>query len=97
MPLATPIAAISIDETWYEKLGRWEDALDAYEHKQAANPFDVTLMLGRMRYGLFSGVRYGAVQRGVCALQMIAVVVCDKSTPRWQFLHTTTPCRRRSW
>ena len=44
-----PVATISIDETWYEKLGRWEDALDAYERKQAANPGDVNLMLGRMR------------------------------------------------
>lgn len=25
---------LDIQESWYEKLGRWEDALDAYERKQ---------------------------------------------------------------
>ncbi len=49
-------AAIMIDESWYEKLGRWEDALDAYETKQHARPDDTELMLGRMRYGMHTNV-----------------------------------------
>lgn len=38
-----------VQESWYEKLQRWEDAVDAYEIKQIENPFSVGLTLGRMR------------------------------------------------
>jgi len=34
---------------WYEKLSRYDDALEAYEMKQLENPPSVTLTLGRMR------------------------------------------------
>ncbi|KAF9929593.1 phosphatidylinositol kinase- protein kinase tor1 [Linnemannia zychae] len=38
-----------LKESWYEKLNRWEDALAAYEKKQAENPQDPVLTLKRMR------------------------------------------------
>ncbi|KAF9147911.1 phosphatidylinositol kinase- protein kinase tor1, partial [Linnemannia schmuckeri] len=38
-----------LKESWYEKLHRWEDALAAYEKKQAENPQDPVLTLKRMR------------------------------------------------
>ncbi|KAF9279781.1 phosphatidylinositol kinase- protein kinase tor1 [Linnemannia elongata] len=38
-----------LKESWYEKLHRWEDALVAYEKKQAENPQDPVLTLKRMR------------------------------------------------
>ncbi|KAG0197802.1 phosphatidylinositol kinase- protein kinase tor1 [Mortierella sp. NVP41] len=38
-----------LKEAWYEKLHRWEDALAAYEKKQAKNPQDPVLTLKRMR------------------------------------------------
>ena len=40
---------IELKESWYEKLQRWEDALETYERKQLEDPFDVSLTLGRMR------------------------------------------------
>ena len=46
--------AVELKETWYEKLQRWEDALEAYERKQLEDPVSVDLMLGRMRC-----LRYG--------------------------------------
>ena len=47
-----PIAAGSdaaIAEGWFEKLGRWEDALAAYEARQVESPNSIGLVLGRMR------------------------------------------------
>lgn len=38
-----------IQEGWYEKLHDWNRALSAYEQKQAQNPDDTDLLLGRMR------------------------------------------------
>ncbi len=38
-----------LQESWFEKLGRWEDAVEAYELKQLENPSSVALTLGRMR------------------------------------------------
>jgi len=40
---------IELQESWYEKLQRWEDALEAYERKQLDNPLDPDAALGRMR------------------------------------------------
>jgi FKBP12-rapamycin complex-associated protein len=40
---------VELKESWYEKLGRWEDALEAYEQKHADNPASMELTLGRMR------------------------------------------------
>jgi len=40
---------LDVQEGWYEKLGRWEDALEAYERKQVENPNSLSLVLGRMR------------------------------------------------
>jgi phosphatidylinositol kinase/protein kinase (PI-3 family) len=42
-------ADIRVQETWYEKLQDWTEALRAYEKKQETNKEDVELMLGRMR------------------------------------------------
>eukprot|EP00742_Colponemidia_sp_Colp-10_P007030 GILJ01007544.1.p1 GENE.GILJ01007544.1~~GILJ01007544.1.p1 ORF type:complete len:2402 (-),score=355.14 GILJ01007544.1:281-6541(-) len=38
-----------LKESWYEKLHRWEDALEAYERKQLEDPLLMELTLGRMR------------------------------------------------
>lgn len=41
-----------MQESWYEKLGRWEEALEAYERKQpsVSDPTEsIGLVLGRMR------------------------------------------------
>jgi FKBP12-rapamycin complex-associated protein len=38
-----------IQSEWYELLGRWEDAVEAYEMRQLENPTSVALTLGRMR------------------------------------------------
>jgi FKBP12-rapamycin complex-associated protein len=41
--------AVVLKETWYEKLQRWEDGLQAYEKKQAEDPQSLEATLGRMR------------------------------------------------
>ena len=38
-----------IREEWYEKLGRWGDARDAYKARQAENPREIHWALGRLR------------------------------------------------
>ncbi|KXS11006.1 FAT-domain-containing protein [Gonapodya prolifera JEL478] len=40
---------VELKESWYEKLGRWEDALVAYEKKQSEDPVSFEATLGRMR------------------------------------------------
>jgi FKBP12-rapamycin complex-associated protein len=40
---------IEFVESWFEKLGRWEDALSGYEEKQADDPANIELMIGRIR------------------------------------------------
>eukprot|EP00698_Gefionella_okellyi_P003488 TRINITY_DN13298_c0_g1_i1.p1 TRINITY_DN13298_c0_g1~~TRINITY_DN13298_c0_g1_i1.p1 ORF type:complete len:2319 (-),score=474.81 TRINITY_DN13298_c0_g1_i1:41-6196(-) len=40
---------VALKEAWYEKLRRWDDALAAYERRQADDPLNPDLMLGRMR------------------------------------------------
>ncbi|KAF9437779.1 phosphatidylinositol kinase- protein kinase tor1 [Entomortierella beljakovae] len=40
---------IELKESWYERLHRWEDALQAYDKKQQENPNDLVLTIGRMR------------------------------------------------
>lgn len=40
---------IQLRESWYEKLDRWEDALEAYERRQRDAPNNVEFTLGRMR------------------------------------------------
>lgn len=40
---------VELKESWYEKLNRWDDALMAYERKQAEDPNSVDATLGRMR------------------------------------------------
>ncbi|XP_071482072.1 serine/threonine-protein kinase mTOR-like [Diadema antillarum] len=42
-------AELQIQETWYEKLHDWDNALTAYEKKQEQSPDDFDLTLGRMR------------------------------------------------
>jgi FKBP12-rapamycin complex-associated protein len=38
-----------VEELWFEKLQRWDDALEAYEVRQLELPDDVELTTGRMR------------------------------------------------
>eukprot|EP00727_Mastigamoeba_balamuthi_P000853 m51a1_g10765 putative protein atypical group (2524) ;mRNA; r:20614-29506 len=40
---------VVLQETWYEKLGRWEDANSVYELKQKDDPTSLKLRVGRMR------------------------------------------------
>ena len=40
---------VVLQESWYEKLGRWEDAKAVYEEKQRREPTNKALVLGRMR------------------------------------------------
>ena len=42
-------ADVRVQETWYEKLQDWTEALRAYEKRQESNKDDVDLTLGRMR------------------------------------------------
>ncbi|XP_041480411.1 serine/threonine-protein kinase mTOR-like [Lytechinus variegatus] len=42
-------AELQIQETWYEKLHDWDNALTAYEKKQDQSPDEFDLTLGRMR------------------------------------------------
>jgi len=42
-------ADVRVQETWYEKLQDWTEALRAYEKRQESNRDDVGLTLGRMR------------------------------------------------
>ncbi|XP_077998557.1 serine/threonine-protein kinase mTOR-like [Glandiceps talaboti] len=42
-------AELQIQETWFEKLHDWENALSAYERKQEQIPDNIELTLGRMR------------------------------------------------
>jgi FKBP12-rapamycin complex-associated protein len=41
--------SVELKESWYEKLERWEDALEAYERKQLEEPTNADCTLGRMR------------------------------------------------
>ena len=40
---------IELKESWYEKLERWEDALESYERKQLDIPDSIEIKIGRMR------------------------------------------------
>lgn len=40
---------IELKPSWYEKLNRWEDALDSYERRQLEDPDSLFLVLGRLR------------------------------------------------
>ena len=42
-------AMITVHPEWYEKLGRWDDALTAYQLKQLEEPRNLDVTLGRMR------------------------------------------------
>jgi FKBP12-rapamycin complex-associated protein len=41
--------SLELKETWYEKLQRWQEALEAYERKQLECPGATDATLGRMR------------------------------------------------
>jgi hypothetical protein len=50
------IAPLIAQESWYEKLNRWEEALDAYERKyqnSVGTPAYVDAALGRLRHDTF--------------------------------------------
>ena len=36
-------------EGWYEKLHKWDKALDAYKHAREQKPNDIELIMGQMR------------------------------------------------
>ena len=38
-----------LDESWFEKLGRWEEALSIYQKKLSQNPLNTELSLGKLR------------------------------------------------
>jgi hypothetical protein len=40
---------VELEESWYEKLQRWDDALEAYARKQSEDKFNVEYTLGSMR------------------------------------------------
>ena len=40
---------IEIKESWYEKLGRWEDGLAAFERKQIEDPSSTSALVGKMK------------------------------------------------
>ncbi len=40
---------VELKESWYEKLQRWDDALNAYERRQNEDPVNFVATLGRMR------------------------------------------------
>jgi len=46
---AQNIHSIDLQESWYEKLQRWEEAYDAYEEKLQYGSYDTSLVLGKMR------------------------------------------------
>ncbi|RKP13354.1 hypothetical protein BJ684DRAFT_10183 [Piptocephalis cylindrospora] len=41
--------ALPLEESWYERLQRWDEALVAYERREAEDPGNFRLTLGRMR------------------------------------------------
>lgn len=46
---AQQVHNIELKEDWYEKLERWDEALEAYEKKQAEDPNNFDIKFGRMR------------------------------------------------
>lgn len=49
MTFAQQTHDIEIKESWYEKLGRWEDGLAAFEKKQTEDPTSIMALVGRMK------------------------------------------------
>ncbi|PRT55035.1 Serine/threonine-protein kinase TOR2 [Wickerhamiella sorbophila] len=41
--------SLQLKETWYEKLGRWEDALAAYRAREKLEPDSMDVVMGKMR------------------------------------------------
>ena len=44
---------MGLQESWYEKLNRWEEALEAYErkyHSAVGSPTHIDAALGRLRF-----------------------------------------------
>lgn len=44
---------IELKESWYEKLQRWDQAMEVYEQKQKEAPNNMDITMGRMRYCFF--------------------------------------------
>lgn len=42
-------AEVDLKETWYEKLDRWEDALNSYQRREAEEPYSFAVTYGKMR------------------------------------------------
>lgn len=40
---------LQLKETWFEKLGRWEDALSAYNQREKSEPNSMEITMGKMR------------------------------------------------
>ena len=63
---------VSVQESWYEKLNRWEEALEAYERKYqntAGTPAYVDAALGRLRRDPFPSCDVGMM---ILSLQVLA-------------------------
>ena len=48
-PASDGFTSIRLQESWFEKLGRWEDGLSSYEKRLAEDSLDVDASLGRLR------------------------------------------------
>lgn len=40
---------VDLKETWFEKLNRWEDALASYQRREADEPYNYDVTMGKMR------------------------------------------------
>lgn len=58
---------LKLKESWYEKLQRWEDALEAYERAQVEEPTNLETSIGRMRC-------QRALGQDNCLLKLVASV-----------------------
>lgn len=52
---------LELKESWFEKLQRWEDALEAYELKQVESPGNLQTSIGRMRCQSALGANQGCL------------------------------------
>lgn len=46
---AQTYAEVDLKETWYEKLDRWEDALNSYQRRETEEPYSFAVTHGKMR------------------------------------------------
>ena len=85
----------ALQESWYEKLNRWDEALDAYERKYHDHPLGtpahLDAALGRLRWGPLVSARQSlAVSHSV---ESRNTVQCCCTHNTWQ--HLVTLSRQR--